>query len=75
MAWRKELEQAARATAERFSMYRCGRGLLSIYRHLLRQQPPGPKDESVWHHAMEEIKAEWELLKNMAEAVGHAVRR
>ena len=39
MAWRKELEQAARETAERFSMYRCGRGLLSIYRHLLRQQP------------------------------------
>ncbi len=30
-AQRKELEQAARATAERFSMDRCGRGLLTIY--------------------------------------------
>jgi hypothetical protein len=24
---------------------------------------------------MEEIKAEWELLKNMAGAVGHAMKR
>jgi glycosyltransferase involved in cell wall biosynthesis len=72
---RRQLEQAARETAARFSMDRCGRELLSIYRRLLRQQPRGPKDESVWHHAMEEIRAEWELLKNMAEAVGHAVRR
>jgi 1,2-diacylglycerol 3-alpha-glucosyltransferase len=74
-ARRQELAQAARATAERFSMERCGRELLGLYTRLVRQQPRGPKDESVWHHAMEEIKAEWELLKNMAEAVGQAMRK
>jgi glycosyltransferase involved in cell wall biosynthesis len=74
-AQRKGLEQAARATAKEFSMDRCGRRLLTIYDRLLRQQPHGPKDESVWHHAMEEIRAEWELLKNMAEAVGQAMKR
>ena len=56
-------------------MDRCGRELLNIYDRLVSRQPREPKDQSVWHHAMEEIKAEWELLKNMAEAVGQAVRR
>jgi len=72
---RQQFEQAARDTAERFSMDRCGRKLLSVYDSLLSRQRLGPKDESVWHHAMEEIKAEWELLKNMAEAVGSAMKR
>ena len=72
---RRQLEVAARETAERFSLDRCGRGLLSLYDRLLRYQPRGPRDESVWHHAMEEVKAEWELLKNMAGAVGQAIKR
>ncbi len=71
---RDELGQAARQTAERFCMGRCVRKLLGVYRSVLRQQPPGPRDESVLHQAAEEIKAEWELLKNMAEAVSHALR-
>ncbi|MBM4025678.1 MAG: glycosyltransferase family 4 protein [Planctomycetes bacterium] len=72
---RRQLAQAARETAELFSMDRCGRKLVSLYERLRSRQPPGPKDESVWHHAMEEIKAEWELLKNMADAVGQAMKR
>jgi 1,2-diacylglycerol 3-alpha-glucosyltransferase len=72
---RRRLEAAARETAQQFSMDRCGRRLLRLYDNLVSRQPHAPKDESSWHHAMEEIKAEWELLKNMAEAVGHAMRR
>ncbi len=72
---RRQLAGAARETAERFSMGRSGRKLLRIYERLLRRQRSGTKDESVWHHAMEEIRVEWELLKNMAEAVGHAMRK
>jgi len=72
---RRQLEDAARATAQEFSLERCGRELLRLYEHLLSRRPAGPKDESIWRHAMEEIKAEWELLKNMAGAVGHAMRR
>jgi len=71
---RKRLAQAARETAAPFSKERCGRLLMDIYDRLVRQQPSGPKDESVWHQAMEEIKAEWELLKNTAEAVRHALK-
>ena len=71
---RRQLEAAARETAQQFSMDRCGRGLVRLYDNLVSQQPREPKDESPWHHAMEEIKAEWELLKNMAGAVGHAMR-
>ncbi len=72
---RRQLERAARETAQQFSMDRSGRGLVRLYDHLVSRQPHEPKDESSWHHAMEEIKAEWELLKNMAEAVGHAIKR
>jgi glycosyltransferase involved in cell wall biosynthesis len=72
---RQQFEQAARETAEQFSMDRCGRKLLSVYDSLLSRQRSEPRDESVWHRAMEEIKAEWELLKNMAEAVGQALKK
>jgi len=71
---RRQLEAAARETARQFSMDRCGRGLVRLYDNLVSRQSHEPKDESSWHHAMEEIKAEWELLKNMAGAVGHAMR-
>lgn len=71
---RDKLRQAASETAQRFSMDRCARKLLDVYRHVLKQQPPGPRDESVWHQASEEVKAEWELLKNMAEAVTRALK-
>jgi glycosyltransferase involved in cell wall biosynthesis len=72
---RRQLEAAARETAQQFSIERCGQGLLRLYDSLVSRQPHEPKDESSWHHAMEEIKAEWELLKNMAGAVGHAIRK
>ncbi len=71
---RKRLAQAARETAEPFAAERCGHQLLDIYERLVHQQPSRLRDESVWHQAMEEIKAEWELLKNTAEAVRHALR-
>jgi 1,2-diacylglycerol 3-alpha-glucosyltransferase len=72
---RDELERAARETAERFSMDRCARRLLGVYETVLKQRRPGPRDESVWHQAAEEVKAEWELLKNMAEAVSYAITK
>jgi len=72
---RDKLRRAACETAQRFSMDRCARKLLDVYRHALKQRPPGPKDESVWHQATEEVKAEWELLKNVAEAVTHAMTK
>jgi glycosyltransferase involved in cell wall biosynthesis len=71
---RDEFGQAARQTAERFSMDRCARKLLGVYKSVLKQRPPGPRDEGVWHQAAEAIKAERKLLKNMADAVSHALK-
>lgn len=71
---RAELARAARRTADRFALERCARKLMDIYERLRTEKPSGPRDESSWRQAMEEIKAEWELLKNMAEAVTHALR-
>ena len=61
-------------SAGQFAMARCGRQLMDVYEDLLEQRPSGPKDESGWHQAAEEIRSEWELLKNMAEAVGQALK-
>jgi 1,2-diacylglycerol 3-alpha-glucosyltransferase len=72
---RRQLEAAARETAQLFSMERCGRALVCLYDNLVCHRPHEPRDESSWRHAMEEIKAEWELLKNMAGAVGRAIRK
>jgi len=71
---RERCKQAARETAGQFAMARCGRQLMDVYEDLLEQRPSGPKDESGWHQAAEEIRSEWELLKNMAEAVGQALK-
>jgi glycosyltransferase involved in cell wall biosynthesis len=71
-ARQKELSRAAWKTAHRFSMDRCGRKLLRLYTRLIRDHPGELKDESGWRQAMEEIKGDGELLKNMAEAVRHA---
>lgn len=72
---RKALALAARATARQFSMERSARQLMGVYERLLGRQPSGPRDEGMWHQAMEEIKAEWELLRNVAGAVGHAIAK
>jgi 1,2-diacylglycerol 3-alpha-glucosyltransferase len=71
---RDVLSRAARQTAQRFSIDRCTRRLLRVYEDVLGRYNPRPKDESGWYRAVEGVKAEWELLKNMAEAVGHALR-
>jgi len=71
---REKYKHAARETAKQFAMARCARRLMDVYEDLLKQQPSGPKDESLWHQAVEEVRSEWELLRNMAEAVGQALK-
>ncbi len=63
--------QAARATAQAFSMQKCARRLVEVYGKVLDREPPGLKDDSSWTQAIEEIKAEWGLIKNIAEAASH----
>ena len=70
---REQLRQAALETAREFSLDRCAKDLMGLYERLVSRQPFEPKDEHMWRQAMEEVKAEWELLRNMAGAVGQAI--
>jgi glycosyltransferase involved in cell wall biosynthesis len=70
---RERLGRAAVETAREFSMDRCARDLMAVYERLVGQQTPTAKDESAWRQTMEEVKGEWELIRNMAGAVGHAI--
>jgi len=62
------MSQAARQTAEEFSMDRSAARLVEVYERALRRQPDRATDTSLWHHAVERIRAEWELMRNVAEA-------
>ncbi len=66
--------QAARTTAAEFSMKASAHRLVEIYEKVLGLAAREPKDESLWGGAIEEIKAEWELIKNIAEAASHTFR-
>jgi glycosyltransferase involved in cell wall biosynthesis len=71
---RQACEQAARATAAEFSMGASARKLAGIYEALVKRNTCGRKDDSVWGRAKEEIKAEWELVKNVAGAATLALK-
>jgi len=72
---RQQFAAAARETAEQFRMCRSGRLLLSVYDRLVNRHEVRLKDQSAWRHAIDEVRVEWELLKNMAEAVGQAIKK
>ncbi len=67
-------ERAARATATEFSMDESARKLAAVYDEVLQRDTVEWKDESVWGRAKEEIKAEWEIVKNVAEAATVALK-
>ena len=66
--------RAARATAAEFTMGKSAQRLVEVYEKVLARERRESKDESAWGGAIEEIKAEWELLKNIAEAASHTFR-
>jgi 1,2-diacylglycerol 3-alpha-glucosyltransferase len=72
---RERFGRAAYETARDFSMERCSRDLMAVYERLVDQRALTPKDDSVWRQTTEEVKGEWELLRNMAGAVGHAITK
>lgn len=63
--------QAAQATAAEFSMETSARRLTGVYEKVLSQDGRASKDETAWGGAIDEVKAEWELIKNIAEAATH----
>jgi hypothetical protein len=71
----KNLRDAARKTAESFSMQSCAEKLVSAYQEVLRHKRTGPRDETLWSQAAEQVKAEWEIVANLAEAARTTLRR
>ena len=60
--------QAAHATAQEYSMAKVAQKLASIYDDLVARHEPARRDDHLWHRAFEEIKAEWDILKTVADA-------
>lgn len=70
------LRKAALATAERFSMTRSVDKALDCFEALQCGSPAAAtQDESAWKELLEAIKAEWNLLKNVAGASDAAFNR
>jgi glycosyltransferase involved in cell wall biosynthesis len=65
-----EFQSAARRTAEKLSLGRCAERAISNYERLLAKKSGrrADRDDSVWTRAGEQIRAEWDLLKNVADA-------
>lgn len=70
------LVAAARATAEAFSMPVCARKALAAYENLLPHSPIRQhEDELGWDQIRTRIKAEWDILKTVAQSGDEALSK
>ena len=70
---RETLKQGAKATAEEHAMSRSAAKALQCFRVLAEHQPGTPRAERDWEDALAWVKAEWDILRSMAEAGTAAV--
>lgn len=70
---RETLKQGAKATAEEHAMSRSAAKALQCFRALAEHQPGTPRAERDWEDALAWVKAEWDILRSMAEAGTAAV--
>jgi len=72
---RNDLVQNARQTARGFSIQATADQAIALYEHLSQQALTDmPKDDSLWHTSLEQIKAEWEVFTNFSSAVTSAIQ-
>ncbi len=72
---RQTLRAAACATAEEFSLPRTAERELHLYEQVIERvgSPPAPDAASAWEKAKGRLRAEWNLLSNVAQAAGAAM--
>lgn len=72
---RRALREAARRTAERFSLPRTADQAISGYQKLLatRRLPHPEEEDEAWEQVLRRIRIEWEIVRQMAEAAGTAL--
>lgn len=64
-----ELARQARQTAEGFSMRLCAERMLELYDELVQEDLlRNPPDTPIWEAALGRIRAEWDLVANVAQA-------
>lgn len=67
---RKSFSRASQKLAEDFSIKVCADRGLDIYHKLIARFTPAYKNDNFLRSTMEQIKTEWDLLVNRAEAAG-----
>lgn len=72
---RQTLCKEAHRTADRFSMKTTSQSLLDAYGRIISEERRRTADEGAWSRAIEEVKAEWDLIKNVAEAATETLKR
>jgi len=63
----RDLKQAARKTAEDFSLARTADQALALYESL-KAEEHSKEEEQGWHQIIALIKAEWDIMKSVAQA-------
>jgi glycosyltransferase involved in cell wall biosynthesis len=73
---KQERQQQARDTAAQFAMPDCAQRLFNTYQGAQQRmaERQGRYDDVPWQHAIEQIKAEWQLWANMAGAMGEVLQ-
>lgn len=72
---RRRCLAAVAETAAAYDLEACADHALAVYERLDASGPePGP-DRDAWHASLRLVRAEWELLKGMAQAAGAAFGR
>jgi 1,2-diacylglycerol 3-alpha-glucosyltransferase len=68
------LAQAARETAERYSMPNTANRALAFYQELLQKNATShDQDDDLWMHLLDLIKAEWNIIEGVAGAAGNSI--
>lgn len=71
--WRSEWAAGVAATAQAYSLDACADHALAIYHDLDGPRAPETEDQDLWHMSVRRIRAEWELIKGMAQAAGSSL--
>ena len=69
------MREAALQTAKSFSMDVCAERMLEVYEGLIGERAfeRGEDDHTFWISVLDQIRGEWDLIKNMAEAAADAL--
>ncbi len=69
---RRQCREAVAATADRFDRQACADRALAIYQGLESGTSWDEGEHDAWHRSLRRIRAEWDLLKGVAQAAGAA---